>query len=42
MSENEELTADRQEGYAKFIRFSTWGVVVTSAIVAVVVVGFVA
>jgi len=42
MSDNEELTVQRQEEFAKFIRFSTWAIVLTSVVLAVVVVGFVA
>ncbi len=42
MADNDELTAQRQEEFAKFIRFSTWGVAITAVLLAVVIIGFVA
>ena len=38
---HDELTHQRQEEFAKFVRFSTIGVVVTSVLLAIVIVGFV-
>lgn len=42
MADNEELTAQRQQEFAKFIRFSTWTIVITAVVLSVVIVGFVA
>ncbi|MEJ1995654.1 MAG: hypothetical protein P8X75_10655 [Limibacillus sp.] len=42
MADNEELTAQRQQEFAKFIRFSTWAIVITAVVLSVVIVGFVA